>query len=159
MLVSRCAVSQLPIHILLAKTYRFMSTGCLTLSNLSPALCAFKMLPLITPLYLSCLLTPSLNRVCGHQNELQQPVNDVPGWREQSRLEWGGLEAFHAAPSGWPGLLQHPEGHRLCQDDPRLQVQTTCTSVTEFNFTLLTYRYCVAACIAVCHSVSVCVLI
>lgn len=91
--------------------------------------------PFLSGLTLS--LIPSSNRVCGYKDELQQPVNDVPGRGEQSRLQWGRHQALHAASPGWPGLLQHPEGHRLCQDDTWLQVNT------KHNITLIFCKNCV----------------
>ena len=65
-----------------------------------------------------------LNRVDGHQVESQQLVDDVSGWRKQFRFQWGGNKAFHVASPGWPGLIQHPKCHRLCQDDSLFQVHT-----------------------------------
>lgn len=62
-------------------------------------------------------------RVGRHQDELQQPADDVPRAGQQPWLQrGGGLQLLYAASPGRPGLLQHPEGHRLCQDDPWLQV-------------------------------------
>lgn len=62
-------------------------------------------------------------RVSRHQDELQQPADDVPRAGQQPWLQrGGGLQLLDAASPGRPGLLQHPEGHRLCQDDPWLQV-------------------------------------
>lgn len=62
-------------------------------------------------------------RVSRHQNELQQPADDVPWAGQQPWLQWGGgLQLLYAAAPGWSGVIQYPEGHWICQDDPWVQV-------------------------------------
>lgn len=79
--------------------------------------------PLLLLTLFFCCLHPSLCRISRHQNELQQFADDVPGAGQQPWFQRGGrLQLLHVAPPGWPGLLQHPESHWLCQDDPRVQV-------------------------------------
>lgn len=78
----------------------------------------------------------SLNRVHGYQVESQQLVDDVSGWCKQSRFQWGGNKAFHVASSGWSGLIQHPKGHRLCQDDSWFQVHTKASAINPAQYTI-----------------------